>query len=116
MRNEETYRHGRTGQHLALGVSEELEVETFLEIRKYTRSVITQSRSRILPNRKRVYQQEKEQRIILELDWKSVNQSRSLSGLTHPSLQNGSPYTIIQVIISRLEVSSFQCSDITCSS
>ena len=35
VRNEETYRHGRTGQHLALGVTEELEEETFLEIRKY---------------------------------------------------------------------------------
>ena len=29
-REEETYRHGRTGQHLALGASEELEAETFL--------------------------------------------------------------------------------------
>ena len=33
VRNEKTYRHGRTGQHLALGVTEELEAETFLQIK-----------------------------------------------------------------------------------
>ena len=33
VRGEETYRHGRTGQHLALGGTEEREAKTFL--RKY---------------------------------------------------------------------------------
>ena len=45
VRHVETYRHGRTGQHLALGVTEELEDETFLEIKKYiysSRSGVTQ--------------------------------------------------------------------------
>ena len=54
VRNEETYRHGRTGQHLALGVTEELEAETFLQIIEiyiYTRRA-ERGNTVILPNRK----------------------------------------------------------------
>ena len=110
--DEETYRHGRTGQHLALGVTEELEDETFL--RKYIMSRYIQCLFMNWPNRKRVYPEEKEQRIILELE---VSQPVHVLVRTNPPRPSKwLPYTIIQVIISRLELSSSECSDITCSS
>ena len=57
VRNEETYRHGRTGQHLALGVTEELEAETFLQIKErniylYQGGRAERGNTVILPNRK----------------------------------------------------------------
>ena len=61
-----------------------------------------------LPNRKRVYPEEKEQRIILELEWSSVNQSTSLSELTRPKPSKWLPYTGYHIKIGSFQFSMFR--------